>query len=418
MAMITSSRVKTQDTRWKERAQTSPERTKVWSEPLKTPDHGKKVPVVYYLSRNGQLEHPHFIEVLLLSSSPGLYLRDVISRLDVVRGNGMANFYSWSSKRRYKNGFVWHDLSENDFIYPAHGQEYVLKGSEIVDSPLINRSDETAMSYSSRRPVVEISPENGDDSEFPAMTRRRNQSWCATDFHEYQVCKSVPTTGDSTGGRIAADASTQTEEKRRRRRAVSTTVMEEEEEEEKTDNMVVVDESTELNSEEISPPPSDSSPETLETLMNNNSRLIFPGRTTTVVQSLQQSTVSSSQTIGRLRAPSVLMQLISCGSVSFSDGKGLAVAQGRRSNQVEKGTGEDGALEEKESYSGRLVKETKEEQLSIFKRWSFNATAAAAVDVDDDGQGNSNLQEMEKREEGANCMQRRKSKSSLNHKSK
>lgn len=33
-----------------------------------------KVPVVYYLCRNRQLEHPHFIEVPL-SSPDGLYLR-------------------------------------------------------------------------------------------------------------------------------------------------------------------------------------------------------------------------------------------------------------------------------------------------------------------------------------------------------
>lgn len=35
--------------------------------------------------------------------------------------------------RSYKNGFVWHDLSEDDRILPAHGNEYVLKGSELFD---------------------------------------------------------------------------------------------------------------------------------------------------------------------------------------------------------------------------------------------------------------------------------------------
>lgn len=33
-----------------------------------------RVAVVYYLSRNGQLEHPHFMEVAL-PSPDGLYLR-------------------------------------------------------------------------------------------------------------------------------------------------------------------------------------------------------------------------------------------------------------------------------------------------------------------------------------------------------
>jgi len=46
-----------------------------------TPQHGQKqrgrrIPVVYYLSRNMHLEHPHFIEVPC--SSEGLYLRGQI----------------------------------------------------------------------------------------------------------------------------------------------------------------------------------------------------------------------------------------------------------------------------------------------------------------------------------------------------
>ena len=82
---------------------------------------------MYYLSRNGHLEHPHFMEVAL-SSPEGLYLRgtyvyrlrahawcfvlfcteperpvtrvaDVIDRLDALRGKGMARMYSWASKR-------------------------------------------------------------------------------------------------------------------------------------------------------------------------------------------------------------------------------------------------------------------------------------------------------------------------------
>ncbi|KAF9625161.1 hypothetical protein IFM89_019867 [Coptis chinensis] len=60
--------------------------------------------------------------------------KDVINRLNSLRGKGMTSMYSWSSKRSYKNGFVWHDLSENDYIYPVHGQEYVLKGSELMQA--------------------------------------------------------------------------------------------------------------------------------------------------------------------------------------------------------------------------------------------------------------------------------------------
>ncbi|XP_057782805.1 protein SOSEKI 5-like [Salvia miltiorrhiza] len=143
----------------------------MWSEP-------QKVPVLYYLSRNGQLEHPHFMEVPL-SSPRGLFLKDVINRLNALRGKGMAFMYSWSCKRSYKNGFVWHDLSENDLIFPAHGHDYILKGSENA--------------------FLDVGSPPPDDR------RRRNQSCSSIDF-EYSVynreCSSKP---------AAADVSTQTE---------------------------------------------------------------------------------------------------------------------------------------------------------------------------------------------------------------
>ncbi|WOL02736.1 protein UPSTREAM OF FLC [Canna indica] len=91
----------------------------------------RKVQVVYYLSRNGQLEHPHFIELPYLPSQQ-LRLRDVMERLTLLRGKGMPSLFSWSCKRYYKNGYVWNDLADSDVIYPADGIEYVLKGSEII----------------------------------------------------------------------------------------------------------------------------------------------------------------------------------------------------------------------------------------------------------------------------------------------
>ncbi|WOK97617.1 protein UPSTREAM OF FLC-like [Canna indica] len=91
----------------------------------------RKVQVIYYLSRNGQLEHPHFIELPFLPNQH-LRLRDVMERLTLLRGKGMPSLFAWSCKRSYKNGYVWNDLTENDIIYPADGVEYVLKGSEII----------------------------------------------------------------------------------------------------------------------------------------------------------------------------------------------------------------------------------------------------------------------------------------------
>ncbi|XP_010453039.1 PREDICTED: protein UPSTREAM OF FLC-like [Camelina sativa] len=92
----------------------------------------RRVQVVYYLTRNGHLEHPHFIEVISPVNQP-LRLRDVMNRLTVLRGKCMTSQYAWSCKRSYKNGFVWNDLAANDVIYPSDCAEYVLKGSEIAD---------------------------------------------------------------------------------------------------------------------------------------------------------------------------------------------------------------------------------------------------------------------------------------------
>ncbi|KAL6867684.1 hypothetical protein ACP4OV_015708 [Aristida adscensionis] len=90
----------------------------------------RRVQIIYYLCRNGQLEHPHFMELAQHPHQP-LRLKDVLDRLTLLRGKGMPALFSWSCKRNYKNGYVWNDLSENDVIYPSDGVEYVLKGSEI-----------------------------------------------------------------------------------------------------------------------------------------------------------------------------------------------------------------------------------------------------------------------------------------------
>ncbi|XP_048602724.1 protein SOSEKI 2-like isoform X1 [Brassica napus] len=93
----------------------------------------RRVQVVYYLTRNGHLEHPHFIEVIT-PVNQHLRLRDVMNRLTVLRGKNMPSLYAWSCKRSYRNGFVWNDLAENDVIYPSNCGEYVLKGSEISEN--------------------------------------------------------------------------------------------------------------------------------------------------------------------------------------------------------------------------------------------------------------------------------------------
>ncbi|XP_042373576.1 protein SOSEKI 3-like isoform X2 [Zingiber officinale] len=231
--------------------QAGPERTKVWTEPppkfSSQQQHGSKVPVVYYLCRNRHLEHPHFMEVPL-SSSDGLYLKDVIDRLNLLRGRKMATMYSWSCKRSYKNGFVWHDLSEDDLIFPVQGNEYVLKGSELLDQtppdrnsegvsntkiqnprralqdppPICRKVQEASGSLSPTTvvvikeakmapPPVQPSPVQGDDQSLPT---RRSVSSPGYDTRsapsspaEYRICKPIKPedgsteTDDDRGGR-------------------------------------------------------------------------------------------------------------------------------------------------------------------------------------------------------------------------
>ncbi|XVE86748.1 hypothetical protein DITRI_Ditri18aG0058500 [Diplodiscus trichospermus] len=119
------------DVRSRRGRETSPDRAQVCAQ-RKVVKVMRKVQVVYYLTRNGQLEHPHYMEVTHLLKQP-LRLRDVTERLTALRGKGMPSLYSWSCKRSYKNGYVWNDLAENDIIPPSEGAEYVLKGSELVN---------------------------------------------------------------------------------------------------------------------------------------------------------------------------------------------------------------------------------------------------------------------------------------------
>ncbi|KAK4440837.1 protein UPSTREAM OF FLC [Sesamum alatum] len=335
----------TKEWRWREQRDSSPDRSVVWTEP-QNGGGSKRVPVLYYLcSRNGQLQHPHFMEVPL-SSPQGLFLSDVISRLNVLRGKAMASLYSWSCKRSYKNGFVWHDLSENDFIYPAHGREYVLKGSELPVKALLD-----AGSSSPPPPPAETQGTARDDLD--ADRQRRNHSCSSINF-EY----SVYTSTESFGRSAAANASTQTDDKRSRRLPPPAEIPEEENCNNKRDEIEIA----------ISPPPSDSSPETLETLMKADGRPT--ARPATSNENPPATTTHHDQ---RCRS-SVLMQLISCGSMPFKDcGAGQGQGQGlglglmrvaRGGASAESGRGKE---EEKQYFSGSIV-ETKEEEFPSLKR--------------------------------------------------
>lgn len=270
--------------KWNERSDRSPERTKICSEqPKFNSILDGKVPVIYYLARNGHLEHPHFIQVPP-SSSHGLYLRDVINKLNFLRGNGMAHMYSWSSKRNYKNGYVWQDLTEDDLIQPTNDRDYILKGSELLHSSPIVRS---------------LQPTKNDAHDSSSYSRRKeNRSWgsfdnsTASSFknNEYRVYKCE--SSRELGGKLA-DMATQTEDKRR----LSRSLREE-----------YFNKSVELCREELSPPSMPSS-EGLDGVSGSRAVERCPGVD-------DRRTAENGCTSGRIKPSRVLnlMHLITCGS--------------------------------------------------------------------------------------------------------
>ncbi|XP_073011800.1 protein SOSEKI 3-like [Typha latifolia] len=332
----------------------SPERTKVWSEPPpKQPSlhQGKRIPVVYYLCQNRRLEHPHFIEVPL-SSPDGLYLRDVINRLNVLRGKGIASMYSWSCKRSYKNGFVWHDLSEDDLVLPARGNEYILKGSELLDrsppdqqhhglsSPKnenLKHQQEGCSSYSSSPIVIKEAKVSPPAASPPISSLRENEQCCTPNSGSSGDCspdireRNAPSSGTSSPSLteykvykpfVAHDVSTQTDDKgnktlppeiRIKRVSTDDEPSDPEFQEHYLNRTPRLKEWSEIV--EASPPPTSSS--------------ALSGGTVDTLESLIRAEVSKRNSFrtlaeeefyvpegAKLKAPNLLMQLITCGAIS------------------------------------------------------------------------------------------------------
>ena len=230
---------------------------------------------------------------------------------------------------------MWHDLCEDDFIYPAHGNEYILKGSELLNLD----SDEPQ----------QVPKSVQDDSDI-SLNRRNRTAWGSFDLNEYKVYKNklIPENPAKN-----MDAWTQTEDRSHNTRPHA--IKEEEE------NPV-----TELCRDEISPPSSTSSSETLEALIKADGRIVPIGTVTS--EKIDENGEAHSRR--KIRSPAALMQLISCGSISVK-GRGFSLVshlKGRlpramSGEVVKRGEGAKGGssfsstveLEEKEYFSGSLI---------------------------------------------------------------
>lgn len=421
--------------------QLSPDRAKVWKErspryhqrqpePEAEPEQetqrlqkSRKVPVVYYLCRNRQLEHPHFIEVPL-TSSDGLFLRDVIEKLNVLRGRGMASMYSWSCKRSYKNGFVWHDLCEDDLILPANGNEYVLKGSELVEESNSGRfAPAVKLQNLKQLPEPPSARSQDDSSSSTSMSGRETKNSQDDELSPtLRLSSSSGVSPESRGGKSTvsggclslteykiyktdglADASTQTEENVKANKARETCTRGVSTDDAASESLTnsspqnqppCVKDNSEI---QIDPsPPSSSSTcssvgktETLESLIKADASKYNSFRR---LEEVGQMPVNS-----KLRATDMLMQLISCGSISvkdhsfglipsykprFSDSKfpsplfSTSVMLGELDCLPDNPRFMSMRLEDKEYFSGSLVetKNIKEEGTATLKRSSsYNA---------------------------------------------
>ncbi|KAL2938496.1 Protein UPSTREAM OF FLC [Bienertia sinuspersici] len=262
----------------------------------------------------------------------------------------MASMYSWSCKRSYKSGFVWHDLCEDDLILPAHGDEYILKGSEIIEDsnpgrfspvavyrmhnlkqlpepPTCRSQEDTSTSMSSdgketKHPREdEISPpsqRSGSSGVSPESRAGSHSPWDASlSLTEYKVPKSEG----------ATDASTQTEENIRQAkqqketctRGVSTEdgTLDSEHHENNQNQANCTKQNSETCENSVSPLSSSSASsggkaETLESLIRSDMSKINSFRRPEEEDSHMPSST-------KMKASNMLMQLISCGSISVKD---------------------------------------------------------------------------------------------------
>ncbi|KAA8530887.1 hypothetical protein F0562_005489 [Nyssa sinensis] len=383
------------DVRGRRCRESSPDRAQVCVKPRVVKPTFRKVQVVYYLSRNGQLEHPHYMEVTHLAHQQ-LRLKDVMDRLTVLRGKGMPSLYSWSCKRSYKNGYVWNDLAENDIIYPSEGAEYVLKGSELIEGST-EKFQELQVSnrqqipgpilHPKRKPLApkrHSEPEEVDNNRYEDDEDDDNE-----EEEEEDGEKTIYTSSNTANSRCS--------------RGVSTDEIELQQHETHKNNPT-----TELTLENSSPPSTTSSTISDKANESNNTSKRF-----------EDGDPVATDSDSVLSRNSMLLQLIACGgSVSFR-GKGAPVVKqqppitvGRKSSSLHKGVlcktavakvvvEEDDEIscmsenprfgnlqsEEKEFFSGSIVESMTEErgkvEPTLKKSSSFNEERSSKAGLEE-----------------------------------
>ncbi|KAL3713829.1 hypothetical protein ACJRO7_036290, partial [Eucalyptus globulus] len=89
----------------------------------------RRIKVLYFLRHGrgtgGGVEQPHLF-CAYHSSSNDLLLKDIKRWLADLRGSHLTRAFSWSYKKRYKMGYIWQDVLDDDLVMPISRMKKLL----------------------------------------------------------------------------------------------------------------------------------------------------------------------------------------------------------------------------------------------------------------------------------------------------
>ncbi|KAJ8753044.1 hypothetical protein K2173_011812 [Erythroxylum novogranatense] len=140
----------------------------------------RRLHIIYFLSHMGSVEHPHLIRIHHLNRND-VFLRDVKRWLADLRGKHMPEAFAWSYKR-YKNGYVWQDLLDDDLITPiylvnilTHSPTTITFPRIHLDSPVFGSeksalADDSTIFNEAKDPIHHSDKIQTDDDDFENLS--------------------------------------------------------------------------------------------------------------------------------------------------------------------------------------------------------------------------------------------------------
>ncbi|CAI9103264.1 OLC1v1001718C3 [Oldenlandia corymbosa var. corymbosa] len=269
----------------------------------------RRLHVIYFLSRKGRIEHPHLIRVHHLSRN-GVHLRDVKRWLAELRGKDMPESFAWSYKRRYRSGYVWQDLLDEDLITPISDNEYVLKGSEISSS---SPKEEANMG---KKYSMQKGEDNGTDIRSPSFQEEHQDHHHQENKRQQESTKmSSPeiieeeshTFGSDKSSTLTEDYVDHQEEKQSSRSSCEISSKQEIHEEEEEEEVVKVEKPPSLH------------PRKRSNKKATNTDVSFEEKTTTSTPSAATPASQPSFSKSKSNGGSLFRNLITCGAIDTND---------------------------------------------------------------------------------------------------